>query len=319
MKLGEGIAAFAPGGVGNVGPGLDILGLALAGVGDTVRAHWSDQPGIHILDPGHADLPADASRHTSGLAAREVLQRAGAQATGRGIGLRVHKGLPLSGGQGGSAASAVAAAVAVNALLGHPLDHQDLLMACLNAEESVSGRHADNIAPSLLGGIVLIRSLEPLDVIELPVPDERCVVIVRPDQQLLTVDARAVLPAAVDRAVALHQAAQVGAMVAALATGDYDLLGRAIDDRIAEPARARLLPGFLEAKAAGLKAGALGSSISGAGPSVFALVRGPATGQRVGEAMVQAYAGCGQRAQVRVTRVDREGARLVPDAGRFPG
>ena len=319
MKLGQGIAAFAPGGVGNVGPGLDILGLALAGAGDTVRAQWSGQPGIQILDSGHPDLPPDASRHTSGLAAREVLRRFGAPPAGRGIALRVHKGLPLSGGQGGSAASAVAAAVAVNALLGNPLDKQDLLMASLTAEESVSGRHADNIAPSLLGGIVLIRSLEPLDVVELSVPDELCVVVVRPDQHLRTADARAVLPAAVERAVALHQAAQVGAMVAALATGNYDLLGRAIDDRIAEPARARLLPGFQEAKAAGLKAGALGSSISGAGPSVFALVRGPTIGQRVGEAMVEAYAGCGQRAQLRVTRVDREGARLVPDAGRFPG
>lgn len=319
MKPGEDIAAFAPGGVGNVGPGLDILGLALAGLGDTVRAQWSDQPGIHILEPGNPDLPTDANRHTSGLAAREVLRRAGAPAAGRGIALRVHKGLPLSGGQGGSAASAVAAAVAVNALLGNPLAKQDLLMASLTAEESVSGRHADNIAPSLLGGIVLIRSLQPLDVIELPVPDELCVVVVRPDQQLRTADARAVLPAAVDRAVALHQAAQVGAMVAALATGDYALLGRAIDDRIAEPVRAQLLPGFREAKAAALKAGALGSSISGAGPSVFALVRGPAIGQRVGEAMVEAYADCGQRAQVRVTRVDREGARLVSDAERFSG
>ena len=319
MKPGEGIAAFAPGGVGNVGPGLDVLGLALAGAGDTVQAQWSDQPGIHILDPGHADLPTDSGRHTAGLAAREVLQRAGDRASGRGIALRVHKGLPLSGGQGGSAASAVAAAVAVNALLGHPLDKQDLLTASLSAEETVSGRHADNIAPSLLGGIVLIRSLDPLEVIKLPVPNELWVVIVRPDQQLRTADARAVLPAAVDRAVALHQAAQVGALVAALAAGDYDLLGRAIDDRIAEPARARLLPGFGEAKAAGLKAGALGSSISGAGPSVFALVRGPAAGQRVGEAMIEAYAGCGLRAEVRVTRVDREGARLVPGAGGFPG
>jgi homoserine kinase len=318
MKVAEGMAAFAPGGVGNVGPGLDILGLALAGAGDTVQATWSDQPGIEILDPGHPDLPADARRHTSGLAAREVLQRAG-ELTGRGVALRVHKGLPLSGGQGGSAASAVAAAVAVNALLGNPLNTQDLLTASLTAEESVSGRHADNIAPSLLGGIVLIRSLEPLDVVALPVPDELWVVLVRPDQQLRTADARAVLPALLDRAVAVHQAAQVGAMVAALATGDYDLLGRAIDDRIAEPARARLLPGFREAKAAALKAGALGSSISGAGPSVFALVRGPATGERVGDAMIEAYADRGQPAQFRVTRVDREGARLVPGGGRLPG
>jgi homoserine kinase len=226
--------------------------------------------------------------------------------------------LPLSGGQGGSAASAVAGAVAVNTLLGNPLEKKDLLTAALVAEEGVSGRHADNIAPSLLGGIVLIRSLEPLDVVELPVPDELCVVVVRPDQQLRTVDARSVLPSTVPRPVALHQAAQVGAIVAALASGDYDLLGRAIDDRIAEPARARLLPGFLEAKAAALEAGALGSSISGAGPSAFALVRGPSIGQRVGEAMLSAYAACGQQAQVRVTRVDRHGARLLPDTGRSP-
>jgi homoserine kinase len=129
--------------------------------------------------------------------------------------------LPLSGGQGGSAASAVAGAVAVNALLGSPLDRVLLLEAALDAEETVSGRHADNIAPSLLGGIVLIRSLDPLDLIELPVLPELRVVIACPHQQLRTVEARRVLPAQVDRAVSIHQAAQVGAIVAALAAGDY--------------------------------------------------------------------------------------------------
>lgn len=312
------IAAYAPGGVGNIGPGLDILGLALAGAGDTVRAQWSDQPGVHILEPGHPELPTDASRHTSGLAAREVVQRAGARLDDRGIALRIHKGLPLSGGQGGSAASAVAGAVAVNSLLGNPLDHMALVSACLAAEESVSGRHADNIAPSLLGGIVLIRSLDPLDLVRLPVPEELCVVVIRPDQQLRTAEARSVLPPAIDRSLALHQAAQVGALVAALASEDYELLGRAIDDRIAEPVRARLLPGFRQAKEAALAAGALGSSISGAGPSAFALVRGSASGQRVGEAMAAAYAACGQRTDVRVTRVDREGARLIENDGGLP-
>jgi homoserine kinase len=230
-----------------------------------------------------------------------------------GVGLTVKKGLPLSGGQGGSAASAVAGALAVNALLGGPLDRDALLGAALDAEESVSGRHGDNIAPSLLGGIVLIRSLEPLDLVELPVLPELRVVIVCPHQQLRTVDARRVLPMQVDRAVAIHQAAQVGAIVAALATGDYELLGRSIDDRIAEPARAALLPGFRPAKQAALDAGALGSSISGSGPSAFALVRGTAAGERVAAAMSAAYAASGQRSSVRVCGIDRTGARLLPD------
>lgn len=311
------VTAFAPGGVGNVGPGLDILGLALAGEGDTVRAEWSHTPGIHILEPGHPDLPHDAARHTSGLAARAVLERAGDQRyQDRGIALTVRKGLPLAGGQGGSAASAVAAAVAVNTLLGSPLDRQALVSLSLVAEESVSGRHADNIAPSLLGGIVLIRSLDPLDLVELPVPEELWVVVARPNQRLRTAEARAVLPAEISRAVALHQAAQVGAIVAALASSDYALLGRAIDDRIAEPVRAGLLPGFREAKQAALSAGALGSSISGAGPTAFALVRGHEIGKKVGEAMALAYAGSGYHSDVRVTRIDREGARVLREQER---
>jgi homoserine kinase len=306
------IAAFAPGGVGNIGPGLDVLGLALDGSGDTVRAEWTEQPGIHILEAGHPDLPTDSARHTAGVAARAVLERArDGRAGTQGIGLTVSKGLPLSGGQGGSAASAVAAVVAVNALLGNPLDRGALLSAALEAEEGVSGRHADNIAPSLLGGIVLIRSLDPLDLVQLPVPEQLLVVVARPHQQLRTAEARRVLPSHIARAVAVHQAAQVGAIVAALTAGDYGLLGRAIDDRIAEPVRAPLLPGFLEAKRAALNAGALGSSISGSGPTAFALVQGRETGERVAAAMSAAYSGCGHRSEVRVARIDREGARVV--------
>ena len=309
--------AFAPGGVGNMGPGLDILGLALDGMGDTVRAEWIDEPGIRILDAGHPDLPKDSGRHTAGLAARAVLDRARDQRSRtKGVGLTVRKGLPLSGGQGGSAASAVAGAVAVNALLGSPLDRVALLGAALDAEESVSGRHADNIAPSLLGGIVLIRSLDPLDLIQLPVLPELRVVIACPHQQLRTAEARRVLPAQVDRAVAVHQAAQVGAIVAALTTGDYELLGRAIDDRIAEPARAALLPGFREAKQAALDAGALGSSISGSGPSAFALVKGPDSGDRVAAAMSAAYAASGQRSNVTICGIDRTGARVLQEDQR---
>jgi len=307
------VTAFAPGSIGNVGPGLDILGLAVAGQGDTVRAAWTGTPGIVILDSGHPEITSDVARHTSGLAAREVVARSETDLRERGIGLWVRKGLPLSGGQGGSAASAVAGAVAVNALLGSPLDRIALVEACLAAEEVVAGRHADNIAPSLMGGLVLIRSLDPPDLVPLPVPPGLLVVLVRPDQRLRTADARAVLPREIPRAVALHQAAQVAAMVAAFALGDYSLLSRSVDDRIAEPARAGLLPGFLQAKAAALASGALGSSISGSGPTVFALARGRTTAERVQAAMVEAYREAGQRADARVAEVDRSGARLVSE------
>ncbi len=309
--MSDAITAFAPGSVGNVGPGLDILGLAVAGDGDAVRAEWLAEPGLRMLDPGHPELPEEAERHTAGLAARAVLARAGsAVPRGRGIGLTVRKGLPLSGGQGGSAASAVAGAVAVNALLGEPLGRMALIEACLEAEEAVAGRHADNIAPSLLGGIVLIRSMDPLDLVQLPVPAELYVVLARPEQRMRTADARAVLPREIPRAVALHQAAQVGAMVAALALDDYALLARSVDDRIAEPARAGLLPGFAAATAAALAAGALGSSISGSGPTAFALARGRASAERIAGAMAASYRAGGAECRVRVGPVDRDGATV---------
>jgi homoserine kinase len=316
MRAAGPVTAFAPGGVGNLGPGLDILGLAVDGAGDEVRVAWTRDAGIQVLEPGHPSLPRDPGRHSAALAARAVLEAAGERLpSGTGLALAVRKGLPLSGGQGGSAASAVAGAVATNALLGAPLDRTGLLAACLVAEETVAGRHLDNIAPSLLGGIVLIRCMEPPDVVALPVPDELMVVLARPEQSMRTADARAVLPMTVLRDVAIHQAAQVGAIVAALAASDYELLGRAIDDRIAEPVRASLLPGFLEAKAAALAAGALGSSISGSGPTAFALARGAAVAQRVADAMMAAYAATGQRAAARIAPVDRVGARLIEDAG----
>jgi homoserine kinase len=315
MTVTRRVTAYAPGGVGNVGPGLDIMGLAVAGLGDTVRVEWSAEPGIRVMDPGHDALPREAGRHTSALAARAVLERAGAGHDARGLALWVRKELPLSGGQGGSAASAVAAAVAVNALLGGPLDRTALVEACLTAEEVVAGRHADNIAPALLGGIVLIRSMDPLDLVQLPVPEELFVVLVRPDQQLRTLEGRSVLPREVSRAVALHQAAQVASVVAALAASDYALLRRSIDDRIAEPARAPLLPGFSEAKTAALAAGAVGSSISGSGPTAFALARGRESGDRIGAAMAAAYAGRGIPCDVRVAPVDRVGARILEETG----
>jgi homoserine kinase len=224
--------------------------------------------------------------------------------------MRARKGLPLAGGQGGSASSAVAGAVAANALLGNPLDEAALLLAALEAESAVAGRHADNIAPALVGGIVLVRSLEPLDIVRIPAPAALRVALVHPEQRLRTADARAVLPSAVDRGVALRQCANVAAMVMAFATNDLALLGRALDDGIAEPARARLLPGFAAAKQAALAAGALGCSISGAGPSSFAFADSDDAAERIAGAMARAYESHGINATWRVASIDLVGARV---------
>jgi homoserine kinase len=299
------ITASAPGGIGNIGPALDVLGCAVAGARDEVSVALRDESGVEVAESGHPDLPRDAKRHTAALAAAAVLRRAGAK---HGLTLWCRKGLPLSGGQGGSAASAVAGAVATNALLGNPLGTDALLASCLDAESAVAGRHLDNIAASLLGGIVLVRTLDPIEVIKLPVPTGLILVLAHPAQRLTTVDSRRALPEQVPRADAIQQMANAGAMVAACYTGDVALFGRAIDDRIAEPARARLLPGFLAAKRAALGAGALGVSISGAGPSAFAVVSDDKTAHAVAVAMRDAYVAARLECATRVTRVDREGS-----------
>lgn len=314
------VRASAPGGIGNMGPGLDVLGCALTGLTDDVIA-WPDaRPGIHLVDSGHPDLPADPLRHASAIAAQAVLDRAGARGGDGvpGIGLRLLKGLPLSGGQGGSAASAVAGAAAANAVLGDPLDDMGIIEAALVAESAVAGRHLDNIAPAVLGGIILVRATEPADLVRVPAPTGLRIVLALPAMQLLTRDARSVLPAQVDRGTALHQAAQVAAMVAACFANDLQLLGRSIDDRIAEPARISLLPGFAEAKRAALAAGALGCSISGAGPTSFALAGTAADAERISVAMEDAYAERSIGCTTRIARISEGGVRVERLVGARP-
>jgi homoserine kinase len=305
--------ASTPGGIGNIGPGLDVLGCAIAGVRDEVTAEWSDSPGVSLLDAGHPDLPRSPMRHTSAIAAAAVLHEVmskGIELPSPGIALSVRKGLPLSGGQGGSAASAVAGAAAANALLGNHLDTTSLLECCLVAEAKVAGRHLDNIAPQLLGGIVLVRSINPIEFVKLPVPTGLYLVLAHPSQRLSTATARRALPRNVPLGIVTHQLAQVAAMTAACYRNDVALFGRAIDDRIAEAARAPLLPGFVEAKRAALHAGACGASISGAGPTAFAVVESVESAERVAVAMREAYAAAGVTCTTVVTTVDEEGTHV---------
>jgi homoserine kinase len=271
-----------------------------------VTVGWSGDGRTVVAEAGHPDLPTDPARNTAAIAALAVLRRSG---TDRGLRISVHKGLPLSGGQGGSAASAVAGAVAANILAGVGLQTNALLECALEAESVVAGRHLDNLAPALMGGLILVRSVDPVEVIRLPVPAALRVILVHPHQRLGTKEARAALPTTIPRELALQQAANIAAMVAAACLGDLPLLGRAIDDRIAEPARAPLLPGFVAAQRAALDAGALGCSISGAGPTSFAFSDDDGQAVQIAEAMVRAYSDAGIGANATITRPDPRGAR----------
>lgn len=296
-----------------------MLGCAVDGTPDVVIAELHGSGGrVYVLESGHPELPTDPELHASAIAGSAVLreiQSLGLDSSGDlpGVALRVRKGLPLAAGQGGSAASAVAGAVAVNALFGTPLGELALLRCALEAESRVAGRHLDNIAPALMGGFVLIRSLDPIEVVRLPTPGMLHIILAQPQQRLRTAEARAVLPERIDRAVAVHQAAQVAAIVAALYAGDIELLGRSIDDRIAEPARAPLMPGFVAAKKAAIAAGALGVSLSGAGPTAFAIAADSIVAHQVAQAMKSAYELAGIDAKTQVTRPG-PGARVFdPD------
>ncbi|MGV3709938.1 MAG: homoserine kinase [Gemmatimonas sp.] len=306
-----GIVAYAPGSIGNFGPGIDVLGCALVGAGDEVRVTVNSTPGVIIEDAGHPALTTNPARHASAIAARAVLQRAGVPDFG--LSMWVRKGLPLAAGQGGSAASAIAAAVAVNALLSdHGIDALDtlaLLDAALVAETIVAGRHLDNLAPSLVGGMVCVRSIDPIDFVQVPVNCTMFIALAHPDIAVRTADARAALPAFVSREMLVQQLAATSALVTGLAAGDIALVGRAMTDYYAEPARAGLVRGFVEAKRAAIEAGALGGSFSGSGPTTFMVCETEAIALAVAEAMRWSYEVSGVACTSRVTTIDFEGAR----------
>jgi len=303
------VTAYAPGSASNLGPGFDCLGIAFSGRGDRVTATSEDLPGVRVGSVSDPRIPLDPSRNTAAIAASSVLRRAGAPAT-CGIRLDVDKGLPLSGGMGGSAASAVAGAVAADALLGSHLPPEMLLEAALDAEEVVAGRHADNVAPSLFGGAVLVVGLAPLLLARVRVHPDLALVLVSPDYQVETAAARAVLPKNVGRADAILQSARLGALVLGLERAEAGLIRGTMQDVIAEPARRHLYPGFSEARAGALAAGALGVVVSGAGPTVIAIAPRTAA-PLVAEALEAAYRALGIAAIAHCAQADDRGARVV--------
>ena len=289
------VRVFAPATVSNLGPGFDVLGLALQQPGDVVDAELHDEPGVQIVEvTGAGDrLTTDPTRNVAGVAAADALRRVQRQGQRQASGVRLwlHKQMPLASGLGSSAASSVAGALAVNELFGNPLSRRELMVSALEGERAASGSaHADNAAPSLLGGIVLIRSYDPLELVPLPIPPDLRVVVVHPDCEVATASARALVSERqYELGPVVANLGALGALISALYENDLRLFGRSIRDRLIEPVRARLIPGFQQVKDAALEAGAFGCSISGAGPSVFAFSDSDSGAARVAQVMRDAF------------------------------
>ncbi|MEA2163371.1 MAG: homoserine kinase [Thermoanaerobaculia bacterium] len=301
-------AAFAPGSIGNVGPGFDVLGLAIEGIGDRVTVELTDG-GARVDDITGVDatlVPRDPQRNAASIAAIAWLR---AHGDARNPIMIIDKGLPLSGGLGGSAASSVAGAFAAALAMGSDTTPIALAAAALAGEMTVAGEHLDNIAPSILGGLALSRSVRPIDIIALKVAADWRLALVTPDVRIQTKAAREVLPSTSGRAVWVQQMANTAGVVHAFATGDGELLRRALDDRYAEPRRAALIPHFNAVKRAAIDAGAFACTISGSGPTLVAICADDDIAHRVTGAMQAAFEQV--RSIARVSPIAKQGVRAV--------
>ena len=306
------VRVFAPASVSNLGCGFDIFGLALERPGDEVVVRAAEGTGIVALTVTGDDgrVPTDPLRNAAALAVQGVLDRLGSDA---GVAIEVHKGIPLASGLGGSAASAVAGAVAADALLDGDLARTALLECALIGERKGSGaNHADNAAPSLIGGFVLVLPGLPTRTVELPTPPDLRVAVVHPALEVETRRARTILGDTIPLAAGIRQWGNAAGMVAGLFRGDWELIARCLCDAVAEPMRAKLVPGFEEVRAAALEAGAVGAGLSGSGPSVFALCRGRAAAERSATAMANAFRDhAGVASDMEVSSANATGARIL--------
>ena len=307
------VEAYAPASVANLGVGFDILGMALEGMGDRAIVEFQDSPEIVITDiEGDGGLlPRDSSLNVASVSARALLDQAGET---RGLKMRLIKGLPLASGLGSSAASAVVAAVALNKLLGEPFARRDLLPFCLEGEALVSGYHADNAAPSLLGGIILVAGITVDAMRPLPIPHHLHLALVTADVQVPTNGARAILPKSISLKSLIHQTGAVAQLVDALHRGDIEAMGAAIEkDQVVEPARAFLMPMLAEVRAAAKRAGAIAVFIGGAGPTLCAICDCAGAAASAASAMKSVYSEAGMACGARSVKVDTHGA-VVLDA-----
>jgi len=302
--------AFAPASVGNVAIGFDILGFAVDSLGDRITVTRRAEPGVSIraVTGTRADLPRDPQRNTAG---RALLAMLASLAPDFGLEMSIEKGIPLGSGLGGSAASAVGAVVAANALLASPCTKLELLKFAMEGERVASGSlHVDNIAPSLFGGLVLTVGIDHPRVKQIPVPPGVRAVIAHPHMFLSTKQARAILRRSVELSDFVWQTANLAGFISGCYTNDLDMIRASLEDVVIEPQRQALIPGFADVRKAAMGAGALGCSISGAGPAVFAWAL-ESSAAAVQAAMQVEFARHGVETDDWIVAIDSPGARIV--------
>ncbi len=303
------IKLFCPATIANLSCGFDVLGLCLTTAGDEMIIRKSDVKGVRITKIVGADLPLETENNVAGVAALAMLQEI---ETKFGFEIEIYKNIKAGSGIGSSAASSAGAVFGINELLGRPFTRKELVKFAMQGEKLASGNaHADNVAPCLLGGFTLVRSSNPLDIIKIDSPSELYATVVHPQIELKTSDARSVLKQTVTLKSAITQWGNVGGLVAGLYTNDYELIGRSLHDEIIEPVRSMLIPGFDLIKKAAYENGALGSGISGSGPSIFALSKGKDTAEKIAKAMSEVYNKINLPYEIHVSKVNPEGVSII--------
>ncbi len=306
----ERIKVFAPATSANVSCGFDVLGFAIDGAGDTLEITKTNGKGISLAPiSGQGNLSTDPDKNVCGVVAKAMLADLNYN---EGIEIKLNKGILPGSGMGSSAASSAGAAFAVNELFGKPFSNTQLVKYAMLGEQLASGSaHADNVAPCIYGGFVIVRSYEPLDIISVPVPHELYAVIVHPKVELRTELSRNVLKKQVELKQAIRQWGNVAGLIAGLYSSDYDLIGRSLEDFIVEPVRALLIPGYNEVTSAAKTSGALGCGISGSGPSIFSLCKGKEQAEKVGKAMSDAAFTLNLQHDLHVSPIAKNGCRII--------
>lgn len=307
----DSIKVFAPATVANVTCGFDILGFAVDQPGDEITLRKSDSGEViikEIIGDGGA-LPLDANKNSCSAVIKSFLNNLGIN---QGVDIYLNKKMPLGSGLGSSAASSVAAIFAINELLGKPKKLEELLPYAMEGERVACGAaHADNVAPGLYGGFVLIRSYDPLDVIRLKTPDELYATLVHPHIEVKTKDAREILRKQIYFKDSIKQSGNVAGLIAGLLTSDYGLISRSMHDHIVEPIRSILIPGYKEVKDAAMEIGALGAGISGSGPSIFALSNDRDIAEKIAVKMKSVYTGFDIDSETYVSKINQTGPKLI--------
>ncbi len=303
------IKIFSPATVANVACGYDVLGFCLDAVGDEMLIRKVDKKGILITKIEGFELPFKTELNVAGVSALAMYEKLQPDC---GFEIEIYKNIKPGSGIGSSAASAVGSVFGMNALLGSPYNKTELTQFAMKGEALASKcEHADNLAPALFGGFTLVKSLSPLEILEIPSPDNLYATIIHPQIEIKTADSRAILPKEVKLQEAIVQWANFGSLIHSLHTNNYQLIKRSLHDAIIEPHRSKLIPFYKEVKQAALNAGALGTNISGSGPSIFSLCKGIEIATMVSDAIKKVYLSTGIKFDIHISKINIEGIKVL--------